>query len=552
MKMYFIKIRFFLKNSIKLYCIGFLTILLYTVTILLSPIASGYLIDNVLEAKNINDIKSGVLFFFIATMSQPLIGFIKDLIFNKLVLDIYMNISQKIFDSVIHATMDFFDKSKRGEIISKLTNDTKIVSEFVSKFFSTLIKNILLIILIIVAMLSISWKITLIVLSLFIAFFTLSNKLDSNLENISKEIAHNNDTIYSKIEQMLAIINTIKNNSIEKYIIHSHNESLLNQYNITKKRNILILLINNISIFFTLISLSIIYLLGCIDIINNKLSVGLLITLGLLFQILIQPFYEIVNGIIDFKNTKPILNRIYEFCNLEQEVIKKNNIKDITQEWLKIKNLKFNYNSNKCVLENINMNFPNNGLIGIMGESGSGKSTLIKLLLKYYIPTSGEIFLYGKKYNDIGIEARNCFAVVPQDVMLLNMSIIENFLVANTGISETSIVDYCKKVNLHEKIISLDSGYNSIINEKCNLSGGERQRLGIAIALSKNCNIVLLDEPTSALDSVNENIIVELLKSESQDKLVIIITHRKSTLKDANIIYKLDKGKIIGGGLWNT
>jgi len=545
MKIYLKKIRFFLENSLKLYWIGFFTILIYTVTILLSPIASGYLIDNVLEAKNINDIRNGVLFFFIATMSQPLIGIIKDLVFNKLVLNIHMNISQKIFYRVLHATMDFFDKAKKGEIISKMTNDTKQVSDFVSNFFSTLIKNILLITLIIIAMLSISWKITIVVLVLFIIFFVLSNKLDKNLEIISKKIAQNNDTLYSKIEQMLAMINTIKNYSFENQIINSHNETLVKQYNSTKKRNILTLVINNISVLFTLISLSVIYLLGCIDIINNMLTVGSIVTLGLLFQILIQPFYEIVNGVIEFKNTKPILNRIYEFCNLEQEVKKNNKVNAVAKEYLKIKNLKFNYNLNEHVLEHISMEFPNKGLIGIMGESGSGKSTLIKLLLKYYIPTSGNIFLYGKNYNTIGIEARHCFAVVPQEVILLNMSIMENFLVVNSGLSESNVIEYCKKVNLHDKIMALESRYNSIINEKCNLSGGEKQRLGIAIALSRKCNILLLDEPTSALDVSNENIIVALLKEESQEKLVIIITHRKSTLKDADLIYKIDKGKML-------
>jgi len=441
--------------------------------------------------------------------------------------------------------MDFFDKAKKGEIISKMTNDTKQVSDFVSNFFSTLIKNILLITLIIIAMLSISWKITIVVLVLFIIFFVLSNKLDKNLEIISKKIAQNNDTLYSKIEQMLAMINTIKNYSFENQIINSHNETLVKQYNSTKKRNILTLVINNISVLFTLISLSVIYLLGCIDIINNMLTVGSIVTLGLLFQILIQPFYEIVNGVIEFKNTKPILNRIYEFCNLEQEVKKNNKVNAVAKEYLKIKNLKFNYNLNEHVLEHISMEFPNKGLIGIMGESGSGKSTLIKLLLKYYIPTSGNIFLYGKNYNTIGIEARHCFAVVPQEVILLNMSIMENFLVVNSGLSESNVIEYCKKVNLHDKIMALESRYNSIINEKCNLSGGEKQRLGIAIALSRKCNILLLDEPTSALDVSNENIIVALLKEESQEKLVIIITHRKSTLKDADLIYKIDKGKML-------
>jgi len=275
------------------------------------------------------------------------------------------------------------------------------------------------------------------------------------------------------------------------------------------------------------------------------LTVGSIVTLGLLFQILIQPFYEIVNGVIEFKNTKPILNRIYEFCNLEQEVKKNNKVNAVAKEYLKIKNLKFNYNLNEHVLEHISMEFPNKGLIGIMGESGSGKSTLIKLLLKYYIPTSGNIFLYGKNYNTIGIEARHCFAVVPQEVILLNMSIMENFLVVNSGLSESNVIEYCKKVNLHDKIMALESRYNSIINEKCNLSGGEKQRLGIAIALSRKCNILLLDEPTSALDVSNENIIVALLKEESQEKLVIIITHRKSTLKDADLIYKIDKGKML-------
>lgn len=543
MKTYIKKIHFFIERYIKLYIIGFIFITLYSITVLLSPIASGQLVDKALAVSNISDIQTVIIFFFVATISQPIVGFFKDIVTNSLVLLIDKNTSKRMFINVLMSPMVFFDKTKKGEMITRMTTDGKKVSQFVSNFFTVLLKNVLLIIMIIGSMLLISPKITIIVLIIFFIFFILNNILDKNLEKMSSKIAINNDATLSKIEQMITSINTIKCFGFEEKVEESFEHTLNQLYQSTNKRNLLNLVIRNLSNLFVLASLSIIYFMGCIDVINNKLTIGSVISLGLFFQILIDPFYAIVNSIIDYKNTKPILDRVFEYSNLMKEKSDYPKIYNFDNK-LDLSNMNFSYN-NKSILNNINLKLPQKGIIGIIGESGSGKSTLGKLLLKLYEPTNGDVMLGGHKYSDLGVNSiRDVFSVVNQDITLMNMSIKDNFYYINSDLSIEELINYCKKVNIHEKILTFENQYDTIINEKCNLSGGEKQRLALALALAKSTSILLLDEPTSALDENNENNIVELLKNESIKKLVIVITHKLTTLKYADRIYRMDSGEL--------
>ncbi|MGH2332428.1 ATP-binding cassette domain-containing protein [Thermoanaerobacter mathranii] len=156
--------------------------------------------------------------------------------------------------------------------------------------------------------------------------------------------------------------------------------------------------------------------------------------------------------------------------------------------------------------------------VALVGRSGSGKSTFVKLLLGFYRPTSGRIKIGGKDILDMGVNVlRKNISFVPQDIELFNTSIKENIRFGKPDASDEEIFEICKKLKLHEKIISLPEGYDTIISERVNLSGGEKQRVAIARALIKKPKIFILDEPTSSLDPENEMILSEILKEISKD-----------------------------------
>lgn len=534
------------KNS-KLQLFGFILTILYSIAILVSPVASGYLIDRTLTSKNESEMMAGVCLFCFAIICQPIIGFFKDMVYMNIVLNLNSYNSLKLFSKVIYAPMNFWDKSQKGEIISKLIDDTKEISSFVSEFFSLLIKNVILTILIMICMFCISGKITIIVLFLLIVFFILNKKMNDHLEKLSMIIVKNNDLIYSQIAQMITSIVSIKCFCSEERVIEKYNSSLDKVRKANKRRELLAITIRNFSTLVIMISLSLIYFLGCMDVLKGKMSVGNVVSLGLYYQLIMTPLFEIVGCIIDMNNIKPIFKRFNNIEQMEEERqqsvnININKLKDMND--IHIENVSFGYN-NEVVLDNICLDMPSKGYIGIIGKSGEGKSTLIKLMIGFYEPKYGKISIGDINVRELAKGTlREKITFLPQDIMLFNSSIIDNFVYANKELKYQEIVDLCKKVNMHEKIMSTDKKYETIINEMPNISGGEKQRIGIAMALAKKSSIIILDEPTSALDSVNEALIVKLLKEVSKEKLVIVISHKASTVKCADKIYSLENSRM--------
>ena len=217
---------------------------------------------------------------------------------------------------------------------------------------------------------------------------------------------------------------------------------------------------------------------------------------------------------------------------------------------IEIKNLHYAYRDGQIAIKNVSLKIMAGEKIGIVGHSGSGKSTLINLLLRYYDVTAGKILLNQTDIRDLAFNSlhRN-IAVVSQDTSLFNRSIMENLRIAAPHATKTEIINAAKRAHIHDTIINLPDGYDSIVGEKgVKLSGGERQRIAIARAILQNAPVLILDEATSALDSESEILIEKALSSLIKGKTVIAVAHRLSTLKNMDRIIVLDNGKIIEDG----
>ena len=242
----------------------------------------------------------------------------------------------------------------------------------------------------------------------------------------------------------------------------------------------------------------------------------------------------------------------YAVLNQPSEITEKKDAQTLHTDKIAIsfRNVGFSYKKGHPVFKNLNLNISPNEKIGIVGHSGSGKSTLVNLLLRYYDVTAGKILLNQTDIRDLSFNSlhRN-IAVVSQDTSLFNRPIIENLRIAALHATEAEIINAAKLAHIHDTIINLPNGYDSVVGEKgIKLSGGERQRLAIARAILQNAPILILDEATSALDSESEILIEKALARLIKGKTVIAVAHRLSTLKNMDRIIVLDKGKIIEDG----
>lgn len=205
----------------------------------------------------------------------------------------------------------------------------------------------------------------------------------------------------------------------------------------------------------------------------------------------------------------------------------------------------FTYETEK-ILKDYSVEIPRGKIIGIHGASGSGKSTLLKLLMRFWDVQGGRISVSGKDVRDINtVDLRKMESYVTQETCLFHDSIANNIAVGKPGASREEIIEAAKKASIHEFIMTLPKGYDTEVGELGDtLSGGEKQRIGIARAFLHDAPFVLMDEPTSNLDSLNEGIILKSLKEGRGDKTVLLVSHRKSTMNVADVVYEMDNGRI--------
>ena len=218
---------------------------------------------------------------------------------------------------------------------------------------------------------------------------------------------------------------------------------------------------------------------------------------------------------------------------------------------IRYENIEFAYSEKKnTVFKNLNFTVAKNEKLAVAGESGSGKTTIVNLLLRFYEPTSGSIYINGTDIKDLTLKSlRSLITVVSQETYLFNGTIKENLLHANEDADEEKLIDACKAANIHSFIQSLPDGYNTKVGERgLNFSGGQRQRIAIARAVLKNSPIVVLDEATSSLDTENENEIKQSLNHLLRNRTSITIAHRLNTIENSDRILVLHRGEIVEEG----
>lgn len=240
-------------------------------------------------------------------------------------------------------------------------------------------------------------------------------------------------------------------------------------------------------------------------------------------------------------------NRVLDLLEEEPAVEEVSGKETVEFADMKLENVSFAYDD-EVILEDFNMEIKKNTIIGIYGKSGCGKSTLLKLLMRFWEVNNGAITIGGKNTNEINTsDLRKMQSFVTQDTYLFNDTIANNIGIAKENATMEEIIAAAKKASIHDFIMSLPKGYDSKVGELGgNLSGGEKQRIGIARAFLHDAPMILLDEPTSNLDSLNEGIILKSLMESKENKTIIIVSHRKSTMNIADVVLDVEKNSLQG------
>ena len=313
-------------------------------------------------------------------------------------------------------------------------------------------------------------------------------------------------------------------------------------------------LLNIAQIIVIMSGITIMLVMTAFGIRSNDISIGGFVVINAYMLQLYQPlnflgsvYREIQQSLVDMEN---MFNLLDEKSKVKDS-LKQLNINNKTE--IKFSNISFGYDERRTVIKDISFDVPNGKKVAIVGPTGAGKSTISRLLFRFYDPTIGNIYINDENINSISQHSlRKIIGVVPQDTVLFNDTIHYNISYGDPKASEDDIINAAKNADIHNFVISLPDGYETIVGERgLKLSGGEKQRVAIARTFLKNPKILFFDEATSALDSTTEKEIQKNLENMSKDKTTLIIAHRLSTAAYADNIIVLDKGSIIEQGSHN-
>lgn len=458
------------------------------------------------------------------------------------------SIRDNIFTRLVNLSLDYFTAARQGNLISIITNDVATLNSTTLNSFTTVIRELIQVILFLFLLLSISPLLTFAAFSTSIISIFLIRVAVKFLRRYAERMQIAMADYTSTMNETIGGIRVVKafnneNNSIDKF------KKDTNRYVISAiKHKKIIEIIPSINELFAIIALCVVLFIGGSQVLNNQLQPEkLMLFLFSLFSIM-SPISTIFNSLSKFQHGIVAAERIFSIIDKEPTVKSGNRKVSSFNDKITIENLDFAYKDD-LVLNNINIEIPKGKKIALVGASGSGKSTLLDLIIRFFEPTRGTIYLDGVDIKEFDINSyRNLFGIVSQESILFNDTIANNISFGLNASTE-EIIKASKQANAFNFIVNLPNGFDTKIGDRgVTLSGGERQRIAIARAILRNPEILLFDEATSALDSENEKIVQSAIEQNLKDKTAIIVAHRLATIIDCDEILVFDKGKIVEKG----
>jgi ABC-type multidrug transport system fused ATPase/permease subunit len=271
-----------------------------------------------------------------------------------------------------------------------------------------------------------------------------------------------------------------------------------------------------------------------------------------LLNYVVNPLGSLPNILASMSEASGAAQRVFKLIDYIPERLDGRAIKPSATQTrvIDLNHVSFSYEKDSPILKDVSFSIEKGKRVAIVGPSGGGKSTVLKLLLGYYPLPDSYIYLFGADLNTWQLKsARQQMAYVAQDTYLFPISIAENIRLGRLGASQVEVEQAARQANIHDFIVSLPGGYDTLAGERgARLSGGQRQRISLARAILKNAPVLLLDEATSALDTESEALVQEALERFMVDRTTVVIAHRLSTIKNADRVLVLDDGKIVEEG----
>ena len=479
----------------------------------------------------------------------------RDALFSKVSQHAIREVSLTIFKHLHSLSLQFHLNRQTGALSKFIDRGTKGIDFLLRYVIFNVVPTFIEIILVTIILLNLyGYFYALITIITITIYVILTFAITQWRVKFRRDMNRADNSVSTKMIDSLLNFETVKYFNNENHEFNRLDVSLKKYELAANKSRHSLSLLNIAQIIVIMSGITIMLVMTAFGIRSNDISIGGFVVINAYMLQLYQPlnflgsvYREIQQSLVDMEN---MFNLLDEKSKVKDS-LKQLKINSKTE--IKFSNISFGYDERRTVIKDISFDVPNGKKVAIVGPTGAGKSTISRLLFRFYDPTIGNIYINDENINSISQHSlRKIIGVVPQDTVLFNDTIHYNISYGDPKASEDDIINAAKNADIHNFVISLPDGYETIVGERgLKLSGGEKQRVAIARTFLKNPKILFFDEATSALDSSTEKEIQKNLENMSKDKTTLIISHRLSTTAYADNIIVLDKGSIIEQGSHN-
>jgi len=487
------------------------------------------------------------------TICKGLATYLHSFQMSKVAHTIIEKLQSEMFEKLMYLNLYFFNDSKSGNLISRLINDTYFLRLSIVKTVTGVIKDFLVIIFLLGNMFYQSWELTIFSFFAFPLALWPIKKIGKSIRKITHDIQSEIAVFSNVLGESIKGIRQIKAYNQEEYEKNKAFKTIRQIKNYFIRSAFISNRLSPLMEFIGSLAIALSIYLGGVFVLNESMTTGQFMSFLVSLLLAYQPVKALGNLNISIQEGLAGAERIFDLMDTDENLLENKDVdkKDIKilKGKIQIKNLSFSY-KDKNVLEYLDLLIPEGKKVAIVGLSGSGKTTIISLLLRFFTNYKGEILIDDQNISHYSINSlRKNIGLVTQDTMLFNDSIEANIKYGNLNASLTDVEKAANNAGVSEFANSLPNKLQTVVGESgIKLSGGQRQRISIARAILKNAPILLLDEATSALDNLTEQKIQHSINKLMENKTTLIIAHRLSTIEDSDLIYVLDKGKVIDSG----
>ncbi|MBP1311647.1 ATP-binding cassette subfamily B protein AbcA/BmrA [Paenibacillus sp. 1182] len=521
---------------------------------LVLPIITGKLVDKISAMELTIQTAAVLISLFLA---GGILNAVSSLLLRYVGSKFFQELRLKIWEKIIHLPVNYFDNNENGKIISRMTNDLAIVSNFLAITLPSILADVLMVTGCIIMLFVLDWRLMSVLVALIPITALLIYPIGRRMNRVAIEAQDAAADFSGELSKILYNIRFIKATTSEKLEMKYTREILGRIFRLNIKEGILSAVIEPIVTIIIMLALVGMFWYGSAGIAAGHITTGTLVSMIFYLFTMVSPLTQLSSFFSQYQKAKGASKEIYTIYNQQDEKQEKlGSVPDMkshdqNSDILHFANVSFSYNQGQPVLSNVELTFRGGTTTAIVGPSGSGKTTIFSLIEKFYSEYNGEIYYNNVYLDKIRTEEwRRKISYVMQDSDLLVGSVRDNLVYGlNRDADDHEIYAALDTVGLKEVIYQLPDGLDTFVGERgVKLSGGQKQRIQIARCLLSDHEILLFDEATANLDSESEQLVHDVIKLLSKNKMTIVIAHRLSTIYKADQIIFLDKGEVTGVG----